>query len=141
MLRTVLRLPISGSLAGQAASLTVVAYNSVTTSLQTPTFSFQGVDTPIVQAANRWTAGPATISRAVFASTDAKIQNLAGSELLHGALNGQFATWSAQLVDGTTTWSQADATGISFFAPAGTIKQIAAALRGPFPADPQIREA
>jgi hypothetical protein len=124
------------NLAGQATSL-AIAYNSLTTTLQAPTFSFQGVDAPIVQGADQWTAGPATISRAGFGSSDAKVQNLAGSELLHGALNGQFTTWSAQLVDGTTIWSAANATAISFFSPAGSIKQLTLTLKGPF-ANPQI---
>jgi hypothetical protein len=123
-------------LAGHAASLTV-SHSMVTTGLAAPTLSFQGMETPIVQTINQWSAGPATISQAVFASTYARVKNQAGSELLHGAFKGQFATWSAQLVDGSTTWTQADAEAINFFSPAGSMSQLTLSLKGPF-ANPQM---
>jgi hypothetical protein len=115
---------------GQADDLAMNGTNIITT-LHAPTFSFESMNGSILQAADNWTVESLKISNATFISSDAKVSNAAGSELLQGSLKAQFQTWSISLVDGTTSWSGIKAAAINFWAPAGALAQVTINLKGP----------
>ena len=117
------------SITGQTDDL-AMSESIIRVTLHAPTFSFDSMYGAITQAATQWTVASLKIFNATFTSTNARVTNAAGSELLQGSFKGQFQIWSPSLVDGTTAWSGARADAINFLAP-DALRQVTINLKGP----------